>query len=135
MARKDFVHYGGRGIAMCARWRSDYLAFLADMGRRPDDKTSIDRIDTDGHYSCGKCDECVARGWTANCRWATQTDQMRNTGVNKVVEWNGERMTVPEWSEKTGLKCATLLYRINSGWSVERAMTAPARRWPLQMRD
>lgn len=133
--RKEFAHYGGRGVTVCQRWRHDYAAFLADMGRRPDDKTSIDRIETNGNYSCGKCDECAERGWTMNCRWATQTEQMRNTCVNKVVEWNGERMTVPEWSEKTGIKYATLLYRINSGWSVERAMTATARHWPLQMRD
>lgn len=30
-----YPHCGGRGIAVAARWRDDFPAFLADMGERP----------------------------------------------------------------------------------------------------
>ena len=73
----SYENYGGRGIRVCERWANDFTTFLADMGKRPL-KHSIDRINTNGHYTCGKCDDCVARGEPFNCRWATSKQQAAN---------------------------------------------------------
>jgi hypothetical protein len=62
--------YGGRGITVCERWRGrgvGFVNFLADMGERPSKSHTLDRIDSSGHYE------------PANCRWATATEQSRNT--------------------------------------------------------
>jgi hypothetical protein len=63
---KDWRLYGGRGIRVCACWRGSYTAFLADMGRRPSARHSIDRVDVNGNYEPG------------NCRWATPSQQRQN---------------------------------------------------------
>lgn len=79
-----YKNYGGRGIKTCKRWRDSFIAFYEDMGKKPDPSLSIDRIDNDGNYSCGKCEECVANGWTSNCQWADKYQQ----SYNKRLQWN-----------------------------------------------
>lgn len=61
--------YGGRGIKVCKEWLQ-FKQFYADMGKRPKGY-SIDRIDNNLGY------------FKENCRWATQTEQSRNRGLNK----------------------------------------------------
>lgn len=83
--RKSWKYYGGRGITMCDGWKDSFENFLADLGQKPSRIYSLDRRDVDGHYSCGKCEQCVANGWPANCRWATFREQAANRGKVEAV--------------------------------------------------
>ncbi len=106
-------NYGKRGITVCGRWVNSFKAFYADMGDPPSAKHSIDREDMNGHYEPG------------NCRWATNTMQARNTTRNTVLYFRGRRATIAEWSDRTGLKQATICYRLSAGWTISEALTTP----------
>jgi hypothetical protein len=90
----SYKNYSARGIVVCERWRNSFIAFIEDMGQMPPSppRYTIDRIDNEGHYSCGKCDECKANSWPMNCRWATYKEQMNNRRKQRF--WRGRPVKV-----------------------------------------
>lgn len=113
--RRGFANYGGRGIKVCERWRGDFAAFLADMGRRPSAEHSLDRIDVDGDYEPG------------NCRWATDKEQRRNKRVTMYVERGGILVRLVDLCEELGLNRQNVASRLRVGWSLIDAITVPVR--------
>ncbi len=75
---RSYKNYGARGISMCQGWTDSFDLFLSDMGPRPPGM-SIDRIDVNGGYWCGRCNECASTSRPSNCRWADKYQQARNT--------------------------------------------------------
>jgi hypothetical protein len=107
----NYMMYGAKGITMCQRWRESFENFLEDMGDRPEG-CSIDRIDVYGNYE------------PENCRWSNAKTQARNRTNNVRYEYDDKYLTLPEWSEITGIRADTMLCRIKKlGWSIEDALT------------
>lgn len=119
-----YEYYGGRGIRICKGWRDDYVKFFTDMGYRPSDRHSIDRLHNEGNYSCGHCDECVANSWPANCKWSTDEEQQRNTRRSRLVEYKGRMLSVSQLSKlpECSVNFYTIKSRIADGWPVEEAV-------------
>jgi len=109
---KEF--YLQRGITICSGWNI-YDNFLADMGERPSKSYSVDRIDNNGGYWCGHCEECVKNNWPANCRWATAIEQANNRRSNIKVEYNGKTLSLSEWCREFKIKSTTLRLRYKRG--------------------
>ncbi len=109
----SYDRYGGRGIKVCDRWVSSYETFLADMGRCPEPRYSLNRKDNDGPYS------------PENCEWASPIAQANNRKGNKRVTINGESRTIAEWCAKTGAKRNIVYQRIKKGWEPSRALSDP----------
>lgn len=130
---RNFPLYGGRGIKVCDRWNTSFEDFLEDMSEPPP-KHSIDRIDNSGHYSCGKCSECLENDWPANCQWATAKQQGRNKRNNHLVTHGGLTLTLTEWSERNGLPRNLIGRRLQRGWEVGLALTAPPDRSKVHQR-
>jgi len=124
-----YGRYGARGIQVCARYRTSFAAFFADMGPRPDSQHSVDRRDNDGHYSCGKCEECQRNEWPANLRWATTKQQIRNYSRNKMFTWQHKTQCLKAWAEELQINYATLYTRIFvAKLSVEEAFSTPVKK-------
>lgn len=126
----EFHNYGGRGIRICQRWKS-FGNFYADIGPRPSSNLSIDRIDNNGHYSCGNCEECRANGWPANCRWATTAEQFANRRNSCLLTYGGKPQVLAQWETEYNLTHGLLKYRIKAGWTIEQALSLPAEKGRL----
>lgn len=116
---KDWRLYGGRGIRVCERWKS-FANFFADMGPKPTPKHTLDRISSDGNYE------------PSNCRWATPKEQARNwSSRNRLLTFESETLPLSAWAERLGWCREVIRDRLNSGWSVECALTIP----PIKNRE
>jgi hypothetical protein len=120
---RNFPAYGGRGISVCKEWGS-YEAFREwALSNCYSDALTLDRIDNDGNYEPN------------NCRWATYSQQARNTRRNIVISYGGEALPLVAWAERTGLPYAMLRSRYRMGWKAAEILgkvprVPPARRHP-----
>lgn len=107
----SFEYYGARGISVCDRWRHSFENFISDMGRRPSAQHSLDRKENNGNYE------------PTNCRWATDSEQMRNRSISRIVHFQGRDMSLAEACEIAGLGPTMVWKRLNRGWSLERSLS------------
>lgn len=96
---KNYGRYGGRGIKVCKRWDS-FACFIADVGWRPSNNHSLERIDNNKGYKPG------------NVTWATRTEQGRNKRNNHLVTYNGITLCISAWAERLGLAVKTFHSRL-----------------------
>lgn len=73
-----YAKYGARGIKVCNRWlgKDGFFNFKNDMGAKPSEEYTLDRIDSKGDYSPN------------NCRWANkylQAVNKQNVGEHRGV--------------------------------------------------
>ena len=119
---RDYPNYGGRGITVCQEWKEDFQVFSdwafanGYNGTAKRGEYTLDRVDTNGNYE------------PSNCRWITIKEQTNNQRSNHVVIFNGEKYTLAQLAEATGIPYKTLHKRINKlGWDVEKAATTKPR--------
>ena len=109
----EYKNYGGRGITVCAQWMT-FEGFFSDMGARPSGLT-LDRIDNNKNYE------------KTNCRWATRSEQLRNTRRTHYITFQDETHCLTEWAILLGIKPHTLAARIDHHWPLVRALSEPVR--------
>lgn len=113
----QYKHYGGRGIFVCKEWVS-FRNFFSDMGDRPEGMT-LERKDNNKGYS------------KDNCKWATAKEQANNRRSNRLIPFNGKRLSLSEWAKNLCIDKSALRLRLKK-WTVERALTESSKRFSIK---
>lgn len=100
---KKYHCYGGRGIAVCDEWINSFENFLRDMGIKPFEDSSIERIDVNGNYE------------PSNCRWAGMAEQSRNKRNTIRVLFNNKLIALIDACEILGINYKSAVYRYKNG--------------------
>lgn len=119
---KGYERYGGNGVIMCDEWLSDFKAFY---------------------------DWCMANGWQKRlqldkdikakelglipnlyspdrCSIVTPKRNSNSRKSNRILEFNGRKLTISQWSDETGIPRNAIRMRIEQhGYSIEEALTSP----------
>lgn len=105
-----YKRYGGRGITICERWIGDngFINFITDMGFRPSNSHTIDRINNDGNYE------------KINCKWRTSKEQCNNRSSNVFLKYKGFSKTKSQWADYFGVHHNTLSAYLKR-WDMKRA--------------
>lgn len=127
-ARPSWNRYGGRGITMCDGLCESYPDWRDLLGPAPTPKHSVDRKDNEKNYSCGKCQQCVGRGWEMNIHWATAREQGNNTRTNQKVVWEGCLRSLTEIARMENVAFCSLRNRIIQKHMRTRAAVEDCRR-------
>ena len=72
----------------------------------------------------------IYRGWSADEVFETPLGEYplsKKLAQKGCIEFEGEKHTLREWAEITGLRHATIYKRLGSGWSIEDALTKPVK--------
>lgn len=105
---KYYKDYGGRKIKVCLLWMK-FENFLEDMGKAPKG-LQLDRIDNNKGY------------YKRNCRWTTPREQSRNRRTNILITHENKTQCIAAWAEEYGILQATIRYRLNHGWSIQKTL-------------
>lgn len=112
---QDYKHYGGRGIKVCDRW-GWFPNFVSDMEEGYRSGLTLDRIDVNGDYR------------PDNCRWVTQSVQVRNQRRNVYVVYKGKKMCLEDAAKLSPVHPKTIKARIQRGWTHKKAIEHPSLR-------
>jgi hypothetical protein len=100
---KDYKHYGGRGIGVCAEWNKGagskkFIEWAINNEYRIG--LTIDRIDNDGDYS------------PENCRWVDMKTQCSNRRTTKKITYNNETLSMCQWGKRLGISGDAIAYQL-----------------------
>jgi hypothetical protein len=110
---KAYSRYGGRGITVCERWRTDWRTFVKDVGLRPTSFHVLDRTDNDGNYEPG------------NVHWVTRKESTDNRACTIWITHEGKRQSLAAWAREVGMDIRTLGTRVRRGWDFAEAIRRP----------
>lgn len=99
-----YKNYGGRGIKMCKEWKTSFWNFVKDMGEKPFEASSIERLDNNKDY------------FKNNCIWASFKKQAENRRNNIYITYQNKIYTFYNLCKLLNLKHSTTYWRLKKSF-------------------
>lgn len=100
---EKYKSYNKRGIIVCDRWKTSFVNFLKDMGKKPSPFHRLYRRNINGNYE------------PDNCRWAT-FNQISN--VCYIVD--GKKICHAEFARRMGVSPASISFLKKRGYTTKQ---------------
>lgn len=119
-------NYKKLNIKICDEWANDPKAFIQwalangykeEKLQNGKNRLTIDRINTYGDYE------------PSNCRFVEMKIQNRNKTTNYKIEYHNKMYCLTDLANMFNIKKGTLARRLKVGYSVEKAVETPVRKW------
>lgn len=121
--RRDYQHYGARGIRVCEEWHDFEVFYEWAMTHGYRQGLTIDRVNNNAGYNPG------------NCRWISARANANNRTTSSRYTVDGHTKTLTQWCRLYNIPDYVVVHRINDyGWSVEDAIKTPRGEKPLSKR-
>lgn len=70
----------------------------------------------------------LKEGWTMEQALSKPVRRLTKGDQFRIIEFNGQKKTLKEWSVYCGIDIRTMRQRVNRGWTPERMMTTPIKK-------
>lgn len=101
--KKEYKHYGGRGIKVCKEWNESFDCFYNDMKRDWYVGATIERKNPNGNYE------------KQNCTWVDNKRQRYNCTNTVWVLYKNKRACLADACKDAGLNYQTAFSRVKRG--------------------
>ena len=118
----SYKNYGGRGVTVCEEWLDKEKGFI-NFYEWSIKNRYIEGMDLEKDIKCKKLNifPCIYSPDT--CMWTTRKENSSNTRSNVFLEYEGENLSITEWSERIGeKKPSNITRRIKRGWTIGQAL-------------
>lgn len=112
--RQQYKDYGGKGVTVCDEWKGNFRSFY---------------------------DWAISNGWSEglqldkdikgngliyspeNCCFVTPKVNSNKRKSSRILEYNGQKKTVPDWAEVIGISAGLIHCRISRGLSIDKVLS------------
>lgn len=120
---KGYLEVGGQGIGVCLEW-FDFAKFYEWAKNEGYTRgLSLVRIDPMEDFT------------PDNCIFVNKAYAKRLKKTQRILEYKGTRLPLKVWARQFGLQYNIVMNRLMRGWSVERTLETPPRKYADKVRD
>lgn len=112
---REYKWYGAEGVTVCNEWINDFKSFY-------------DWAMSHGWQKGLEIDKDIKGGKIyspENCVFVTKKENCNNRRSNTHLTFNGETLTIAQWSDKIGLTQGAICRRLYKGWGIDKSLSSP----------